>query len=390
MKLHKHAVTYFRPWDPHTHLRSPAQIGQTAFEKLLRLNTIHYAVAIVEPNAWLDQNKPHHHIYTEEDVLHYRDIVEKARSSDNRCRLYYLIKLTDTTQPEALDKALALSFVVGVKIYPEGVTTGANHGGVSDFWGPRIRENFAVIAERKKIVQVHPERPGVTSSKREFEYRGILECHVAQNPNITFFAEHISDRHTLPLVEQYTNLYGTVTGHHLRLTEDDVLGSSDRFCRPHAKDPQDRDELVRAVVGLRPRCKGKIISITDSAYHGHSKKHEARVDNPKTFEACAGILNPGEIAIPDVVSVFDEYSTEVRAKNGVTQEKAFEELEPFTSLNAAHAYKLPHDPKDTITVFATEWFVPKCYDMDGDPATVGVPFKATQRMKLGLMDTDGR
>ncbi len=274
MKLHNHAVTYYRPWDPHTHLRSPAQIGQKAFKKLLELNTMHYAVVIAEPNVALDPQKPHHHIFTAEDVSRYRDIVEAARASDNKCRIYFLIKLTDTTKPEELDKALALPFVLGVKIYPEGVTTGANHGGVSDFWGPRIRENFAVVAQRKKIVQEHPERPGVTSSKREFEYRGILECHVAQNPNIIFFAEHMSDRHTLPLVETYPNLFGTITGHHLRLTEDDVLSRSDCFCRPHAKDPLDRDELVKATLGNRQKCRGKIISITDSAYHPRCKKHE--------------------------------------------------------------------------------------------------------------------
>lgn len=372
MKRDKQAVTYYRPWDPHTHLRSPAQIGQKAFERLLALNTEHYAVVIAEPNVVLDPEKPHRHIFTEEDALRYRDIVEAVRTSDNKCRIYYLIKLTDTTEPEELDKALALPFVLGVKIYPEGVTTGANHGGVSDFWGSRLRENLAVVAQRKKIVQEHPERPGVTSSKREFEYRGILECHVAQNRNITFFAEHMSDRHTLLLVETYPNLFGTITGHHLRLTEDDVLSASDRFCRPHAKDPLDRDELVRASLGQRPKCKGKIISITDSAYHPHSKKHEIHLEGSKVFEACAGILNPGEVAIPDVVSVFVEHNSS-------------EELEAFTSLTAARAYNLPHDPNDTITVHVEDWLVPKSYAMDGNPDHRGVPFKATQKMGLRIV-----
>ena len=373
MKLHNHAVEYYRPWDPHTHLRSPAQIGQKAFERLLALNTMHYAVVIAEPNVALDPEKPHHHIFAVEDVCRYRDIVEAARGSGNKCRIYYLIKLTDTTTPEELDKALALPFVLGVKIYPAGVTTGANHGGVSDFWGTRIRENFAVVAQRQKIVQEHPERPGVTSSKREFEYRGILECHVAQNPDITFFAEHISDRHTLQLVETYPNLFGTITGHHLRLTEDDVLSASDCFCRPHAKDPLDREELVKAALGKRPKCKGKVLSITDSAYHPRHKKHEIHLDESKVFESCAGILNPGEVAIPDVVSVFEQEGPEV-----------LKGLEAFTSLNAARAYKLTHDPNDIITVYVEDWFVLKSYDMDGNPDHRGVPFKATQKMGLRI------
>lgn len=373
MKLTGQALTYYRPWDPHTHLRSPAQIGEKAFKKLLELNTMHYALVIAEPNVALTRSKPSHHIFTANDVSRYHDIVEAARTRENGCRIFYLIKLTDITIPEELDKALALPFVLGVKIYPEGVTTGANHGGISDFWGTRIRENFAVIAQRKKVVQEHPERPGVTSSKREFEYRGILECHVAQNPGITFFAEHMSDRHTIQLVETYPNLYGTITGHHLRLTEDDVLPRSDCFCRPHAKDPLDRDELVKAALGQRPKCKGKIISITDSAYHPRDKKHEIHLDTSKIFEACAGILNPGEVAIPDVVSVFKEH--------GIA---ALDELEAFTSLNASRAYNLPVDPSDTITICGENWSVPKSYDMDENPDHRGVPFKATQKMSLRI------
>lgn len=352
--------------------------GEEAFKKLLELNTIHYAVVIAEPNVALDPDKPHHHIFTADDVSRYRDIVEAARTSDNKCCIYYLIKLTDTTVPEELDKALALPFVLGVKIYPEGVTTGANHGGVSDFWGTRIRENFAVVAQRKKIVQEHPERPGITSSKREFEYRGILECHVAQNPSITFFAEHISDRHTLVLVEAYPNLFGTITGHHLRLTEDDVLGTTDQFCRPHAKDPLDREELVKAALGLRPKCKGKTISITDSAYHPHCKKHEVSLylDTSRSFTSCAGIFNPCEVAIPDVVALFEEYD----------EEYALEELESFTSLNAARAYNIRSTASDIITVHNEEWRVPKSYDMDGNPDHCGVSFKATQKMGLYIAE----
>ena len=51
MKLTEDAVTFYRPWDPHKHLRSPAQIGERAFQKLVELNTIHYAVVIAEPNV---------------------------------------------------------------------------------------------------------------------------------------------------------------------------------------------------------------------------------------------------------------------------------------------------------------------------------------------------
>ena len=371
MNLHTDGMTYYRNWDTHTHLRSPAQIGQKGFERLLHMNTSPYAVVIAEPNAALDAEKPQHHIFTAEDVLRYQEIVEAARERENKCRIFYLIKLTDTTNPNDLDKALALPFVLGVKIYPDGVTTGANHGGLTDFWGPRLQENFAVVAARRKIVQEHPERPGVTSSKREFEYRGILECHVAQNPNVRFFAEHMSDRHTLPLIERYPNLFGTITGHHLRLTEDDVLGVADCFCRPHAKSPEDRDALVQAALGKRPGCVGKIISITDSALHFRCKKHEIHLSADRVFEGCAGILNPGEVAIPDVASLFEEHD-------------ALGELEEYTSLNASRAYEIPHDPNDNITLDREKWRVAKSYDLDGNDDHRGVPFKATQWMGLRI------
>lgn len=367
MKPTSKGYAFQRPWDPHTHLRSPAQIGEVAFRRLLHMNTCHYAVVIAEPNTFLDAKHPTHHIFTAEDVLHYHEIVEKFREATNACQIFFLIKLTDTTKPEELDKALALPFVLGVKIYPEGVTTGANHGGVSDFYGKRLQENFAVIAERNKIVQEHPERPGVTSSRREFEYRGILECHVAQNPGIRFFAEHISDRHTLDLVERYHNLFGTITGHHLRLTEDDALVSPDCFCRPHAKDPQDRAELIRAATGKRPTCGNKIISITDSAYHPHFKKHSRGVTE-RMFETCAGILNPGEIALPDLFALFEEHN-------------CVDAFEQFTSINASVAYNIPLRPENDIEIEEVAWKAPHYYDMNGNPDYAGIPFKAGHMMR---------
>lgn len=347
-----------RPWDMHTHLRSPAQVGEELFREIVRLNSDPYAVIVIEPNAYLDTSDPNHQIETKEDVDRYRDLVYKARPRGSRCRFYFLIKVTNHTKPEELDKALDAEDVLGIKIYPEGPITTGSHVGLSDFFGTRTRENFFVVRKKKKIKQSHSEMPGVTSSRREYAYHHVLEEWAASDPETPLFIEHVSDHRTLALAERYRNVYCTITGHHLRLTEDDAFAQVDHCCRPNIKFPEDRDGLVLAVISGNK----KIISITDSAFWEYAKKHLVQC-------GCAGVFNPGEIAIPDLVDLFETH-------------RALDTIEAFTSGNAAAAYRIALDPNDTIGLVREDWEVrPTVYAWPSGKVT---PFRADQTLKWKL------
>lgn len=363
-------LTIPRPCDFHTHLRSPAQVGEKLFRLIVEKNCAHYRYVVVEPNTFLDAKDKTHHIETAEDVVAYQAAVANAWPDGCSCEPLFLIKLTPHTTPDTIRKAKAAG-AIGLKLYPEGVTTGSEHGGVSDFLSPQILECLECAQEEGLVFQIHPEQPGEFCLLREYAFHNVVQEY-ARLPRLRIFVEHMTDRRTLQLVHQLNGIglpvYGTITGHHLKLTLDDVLGQVNHHCWPCAKYPEDKDSLVSYAIGAPRYC----ISITDSAPHEYATKHLCE-------RACAGVFNPAEIAIPWLVSVFDrvDYDYEKGVEPLPPKVRA-EKLVRFTSQNGLEAYGLPEDPSDTITLVEEEWKVPATYDTGAGKVT---PFLAGQTLR---------
>ncbi len=333
-----------RPSDFHTHLRSPAQVGEKLFRMIVALNCAHYRYVVVEPNTYLDKNKPERHIETADDLVKYRKLVSAALPEQDPSTPLFLIKLTPKTTPRIIRDADDAG-CIGVKLYPEGVTTGSQHGGVSDFHSKQLYRCLEYLEEQDLVFQIHPEMPKTFCLEREHSFHDVLTEYAKRFPKLRIFVEHITDRRTLELVQelrhdQGARVYGTITGHHLRLTLDNVLGQVDHHCWPCAKFPEDRDALVSWALP-RSSCGVEkfLISITDSAPHEWQTKHGVSC-------ACAGVFNPAHIAIPWLVTLAHERKTPT------------ETLETFWAFNGMKAYQLKPLSKYLITLVQKPWVVP--------------------------------
>lgn len=88
-------------------------------------------------------------------------------------------------------------------------------------------------------------------------------------PKLRIILEHCSTAAALDAVRACgPTVAGTITAHHLSLIIDDWAGDPFCFCKPVAKTPEDRDALLRAVVGSN----GRFFLGTDSAPHDRVKK----------------------------------------------------------------------------------------------------------------------
>lgn len=355
-------LTIPRPSDFHSHLRSPAQVGEELFRMIVTFNCAHYRYVVVEPNTFLNPQRPKHHIENARDLDAYRKLVLTALQGNASCSPLFLIKLTPRTTPQMITDA-ASTGCVGVKLYPEGVTVGSEHGGITNFMSDQICACIKRLEELDMVLQIHPEMPRTFCLYREYLFHKIIAGYAKLFPGLRIFIEHITDRRTLDLIselrcDQGASIFGTITGHHLEITLDNVLGQVDNHCWPCAKEPDDRTALIEAATS--GAC--HIISITDSAPHEYATKHLAEC-------ACAGVFNPAEIAIPRLVTLFEKSN-------------ALDNLPRFTSANGLLAYKKKQSIDDTITLVKKTWEVPRWYSTGkGDTVT---PFMSRKKMTWAI------
>ncbi|OHA34014.1 MAG: hypothetical protein A2928_04110 [Candidatus Taylorbacteria bacterium RIFCSPLOWO2_01_FULL_45_15b] len=352
-KIDNDTYEILAPIDPHSHFRSPAQIGDAVFNVVVDENSRHYDVVYAEPNTFLDQSDLKHHIEHADDVLKYRTLLqERQKGFGGRASIRVLAKLTHNTTPEMI-RALVQLGVAGMKIYPENVTTGSSHGGISDFFHRLLLECLRTCEELGLPVQVHPEYPGEFSMRKEFLFHRVIGTYCALFPKLRLFVEHITDRRTLDLIQVLSKKYpvhGTIASHYFDLTLDDVLGRVDNHCRPNPKEPEDREALILAATGGES-C---FLYITDSAPHLWKNKH-------LSDDECAGVFNPSRIAIPWTFEIFEKRN-------------ALHMFERFTVDNPSKAYGLTHSGRE-IRLIRKRWTVERLADPTGDKERSLTPFR---------------
>ena len=244
-------------------------------------------------------------------------------------------------------------YIIGVKLYPAGVTTNSEDGVAAL---SQAEETIKNLEELEIPLLVHGETHGFVMD-REKLFLPTFEYLAQQFPRLKIIMEHITTAEAIALLDKYENIYATVTLHHLTITLDDLAGGLLRphlFCKPIAKRPEDREALLNAAINAHP----KLMFGSDSAPHP--------IDQKEACGCAAGIFT-APIALPALAELFNRH-------------QAIANLQAFVSDNAQRIYNL-NPPQKSVTIAAVPFKVPAMY---GEV----VPMFANQEISWSIVQID--
>ena len=227
--------------------------------------------------------------------------------------------LTDTTDPNEVERGFAQGVFNAAKLYAAHATTNAA-AGVTD-----VAHIYPVLERMQSIgmpLLIHGE---VTDTDVDIFDREAVFIERVLAPLLTHFPalkmvlEHITTHEAVDFVTGGpASLAATITPHHLHINRNALFAGGLRphaYCLPVAKRERHRLALRRAATSGSV----KFFAGTDSAPHEISAKESAC--------GCAGIFN-APYALESYAAVFDE-------------ERALDRLEAFVSEHGARFYGLP-------------------------------------------------
>lgn len=292
-------ITLKNPLDMHIHLREGEILNAVAPQSASA-----FSAALAMPNL----KKP---ITTTKMALDYKSEILNATKNTNFLPIMSLY-LTDSLTKDELNLAKQNGIKI-LKLYPKGATTGAENG-VADILDKKTLEIFEIAQNLGFILSIHGESNGFCM-EREFEF-GEIFAKIARNfPRLTIIMEHLSDSRSIALLERYSNLFATLTLHHISLDLDCVAGGAlnpHYFCKPILKTPKDREALLSLALSAHP----KVSFGSDSAPHLESAK----------LKGAAGIFS-APILLPKLCEIFEAHNR-------------LENLQKFISDNAFKIYNL--------------------------------------------------
>lgn len=300
------------PIDCHLHLRQEGEL------RLLAPDTYYFAHVICMPNIIPPIDNPY-------ALLGYkRDVENLCKIGVPKFTLFLSEQVTPVTI-EAVSKE-----VIGVKLYPKGLTTNSDHG--IDFLSyETIYPVLAKMEELRIPLLGHFEKPYGDPRSREIACLPMIEEIVNRFPRLEIVIEHVTSKETVGFIKDNYRLHGTITAHHLLLISSDMFGQVAHYCKPVPKSKSDRATLREvAFTGHK-----KFMFGSDSAYHPHSRK--------LSYNAAAGIYSL-PTAIPYLAELFHENSD-------------FQKLEDFTS-NNAYAFYGFNNSNEKVQLFKQQWDVP--------------------------------
>jgi dihydroorotase len=305
------------PLDMHLHLREGAMLQTVA-----PYTSSCFAGAVIMPNLISP-------VDSLEKVQRYKEAVLAAGNSESFAA-YMTLFFKKYSRAEL---ATAKDEIIGIKLYPAGITTGSE-GGVSDLNG--INETLSLMEEMQIPLLVHGESNGFVLD-REREFLSVYKRLAENFPKLHIIMEHITTAEAVDFVDRYPNVSATVTLHHLMITLDDVIGGlmePDLFCKPIAKRPEDLERLREAVFSGHER----IMFGSDSAPHPRHKKECC---------GCAAGIFSAPVALPMLAELFEDAGQ-------------LQLLQNFVSDIACKRYGLT-PPVKQVTLEKRSWVVPDLY-----------------------------
>ena len=309
------------PLDMHLHLRDGDMLRLVA-----PLTSNSFSGALVMPNLVPP-------VTTKEALLSYKKRIIESCKDDNFTP-YMTLFFQNNYSFEFLEDIK--DEIIGIKLYPAGITTNSETG-VSSMDIEVLRATLENMSKLGIPLCIHGETNGFVMD-REKEFMPIYESIASAFPNLKIIMEHITTKDAVELLDRYSNLYATVTLHHLLITLDDVAGGMldpHLFCKPIAKRPEDRSALLNAALKAHP----KLMFGSDSAPHPKHKKECC---------GCAAGVFTSPIALQVLVELFEKHDR-------------LENLNNFVSNNAKKIYGLDLKEK-TIKLIKKDFIVPYIYE----------------------------
>ena len=309
------------PLDMHLHLRDGDMLRLVA-----PLTSNSFSGALVMPNLVPP-------VTTKEALLSYKKRIIESCKDDNFTP-YMTLFFQNNYSFEFLEDIK--DEIIGIKLYPAGITTNSETG-VSSMDIEVLRATLENMSKLGIPLCIHGETNGFVMD-REKEFMPIYESIASAFPNLKIIMEHITTKDAVELLDRYSNLYATVTLHHLLITLDDVAGGMldpHLFCKPIAKRPEDRTALLNAALKAHP----KLMFGSDSAPHPKHKKECC---------GCAAGVFTSPIALQVLVELFEKYDS-------------LDNLNDFVSNNAKKIYGLNIKDK-TIKLVKKDFIVPAIYE----------------------------
>ena len=309
------------PLDMHLHLRDGDMLRLVA-----PLTSNSFSGALVMPNLVPP-------VTTKEALLSYKKRIIESCKDDNFTP-YMTLFFQNNYSFEFLEDIK--DEIIGIKLYPAGITTNSETG-VSSMDIEVLRATLENMSKLGIPLCIHGETNGFVMD-REKEFMPIYESLAIAFPNLKIIMEHITTKDAVELFDKYSNLYATVTLHHLLITLDDVAGGMldpHLFCKPIAKRPEDRSALLNAALKAHP----KLMFGSDSAPHPKHKKECC---------GCAAGVFTSPIALQVLVELFEKHDS-------------LDNLNDFVSNNAKKIYGLNIKDK-TIKLVKKDFIVPAIYE----------------------------
>ena len=317
-------ITLHNPLDMHLHLRDGELL-----EAIAKYSATPLSGALIMPNLVPP-------ITTKEALSGYRQRIGEAIKTAPNSEQFkpYLTLFFDKTYKKSF-LAEIKDEIIAIKLYPAGITTNSENG-VDILKIDELKETLSAMSELNIPLCVHGESSGFVMD-REKEFLPIYESLAKEFPNLQIIMEHITTKDSVQLLDQYDNLFATITLHHLMITLDDVAGGLLRphlFCKPIAKREEDKLALLEAALHHKKAMFG-----SDSAPHPKSQKECC---------GCAAGVFSAPMMLEKLTEIFDQHDK-------------IDNLQAFISDRARAIYGIT-PPTKTVTMVKETMQVAKEYD----------------------------
>lgn len=322
-------LTIPKPIDAHLHLRNGDYLRRTVQDSSRAFGHV-----IVMPNLLPP-------VETIEQAQNY--LAEIQAHAPSSFHPHLTLYLTSQTTPELLKKAKQSPFIIGCKLYPQGVTT-HSESGLNNL--DQHFELFEAMEECQLPLLIHGEtnHSEIDIFDREQHFIDTTLVPLQQRfAKLPIVLEHISTQRAVDFINSApTHVAATITVHHLLLNRNDLFKkgmSPHHYCCPIIKDLKQQQALLSAAFSGSK----KFFLGTDSAPHARKRKESAN--------APAGIYT-APIAIELITEFFETHGH-------------LDKLPQFTSQNAASFYNFSQNFEPLILEKET-WTVPESFEFGDD------------------------